>query len=169
MGLGTYVGQNSSVHGRVGRYCSVAEDVRVVLGRHPTHEFVSTHPAFFSTRKQNGMSFVSKDKFDEHRFAADAFPVVIGNDVWIGTGAMLLEGVHVSDGAVIGAGAVVTKDVPPYAVVAGNPARVVRYRFSQEQIDFLLSFRWWERPKEFIAEHAALFESITALMEHFGK
>lgn len=70
-------------------------------------------------------------------------PTIIGNDVWIGQFSLILSGVTVGDGAVIGAKAVVTKDVPPYAIVAGNPARLIRYRFSQEQIKQLLEIKWW--------------------------
>jgi acetyltransferase-like isoleucine patch superfamily enzyme len=71
-------------------------------------------------------------------------PVVIGNDVWIGTGAIILRGLSVGDGAVIGAGAVVTKDVPPYAIVAGNPARVIKYRFEEAVIKRIQASKWWE-------------------------
>jgi serine acetyltransferase len=70
--------------------------------------------------------------------------IIIENDVWIGATATIMSGVKISNGAVIGAGSVVTKDVPPYAIVAGNPAKVVKYRFTEEQIEKLLSIAWWD-------------------------
>jgi len=76
---------------------------------------------------------------------------VIGNDVWVGAAALVLKGVTVGDGAVIGAGSVVTKDVPPYAIVTGNPAQIIRYRFDDATIKRLLSSTWWNREPEFIA------------------
>jgi len=76
---------------------------------------------------------------------------VIGNDVWVGAAALVLKGVIVGDGAVIGAGSVVTKDIPPYAIVAGNPAQIIHYRFDDATIKRLLSSTWWNREPEFIA------------------
>lgn len=81
---------------------------------------------------------------------------VIGNDVWIGRGATILPGVRVGDGAVIGAHAVVSRDVGPYEIVAGNPARVIRTRFAQDEVEALLALRWWDWPLEDITEHAAV-------------
>lgn len=77
-------------------------------------------------------------------------PPSVGNDVWIGTGAVILPGVHIGDGAVIGCRAVVTKSVPPYAIVAGNPARVVKYRFSKELIERFMNAKWWNLPDDVI-------------------
>ena len=78
--------------------------------------------------------------------------IVIGNDVWIGYEAVVMAGVRIGDGAVIGAGAVVTKDIPPYAIAVGIPARVIKYRFDEETIARLLRTRWWDRPPEVIAQ-----------------
>ena len=91
--------------------------------------------------------------------------MVIGNDVWIGHGAVLLAGVKVGDGAVIAAGAVVTKDVEPYAVVGGVPAKTIRYRFPAEQIEKLLTLRWWERPESTLRRLALLASDPNAFIE----
>ena len=82
-------------------------------------------------------------------------PPSVGNDVWIGTGAVVLPGVHVNDGAVVACRAVVTKDVPPYAIVAGNPARIVKYRFAPDLIERFLRTRWWDLPDDVIQSKLA--------------
>ena len=85
--------------------------------------------------------------------------IVIGNDVWIGYEAVILAGVTIGDGAVIGARAVVTKDIPPYTIVGGVPAKPIRKRFSQETIDLLLKIKWWNWPEERIRQHIAEIQS----------
>ncbi|HEU6449343.1 MAG TPA: CatB-related O-acetyltransferase [Verrucomicrobiae bacterium] len=121
----------------IGRYCSVAYGARALNHNHPM-EFKSTHAFFFNHNLGH---------------CADGLetwnPLSIGNDVWLGTNCLILPHVRrIGDGAVVAAGAVVNKDVPPYAVVAGNPARVVRFRFAPDIIEKLLKSRWWEKPIE---------------------
>ena len=101
---------------------------------------ISTHPVFFSTRMQSGYTFADESYFEEYR------GTTIGNDVWIGANAIVIDGVRIGDGAVVAAGAVVTKDVPAYAIVGGVPARIIRYRFLQTDIDVLLKINWWLLP-----------------------
>ena len=96
----------------------------------------------------------------------DNFSVVAGNDVWIGDRVLIKGGVRIGDGAVIGMGAVVTKDVPPYAVVGGVPARIIKMRFSENQISELLSQNIWEKPIEWIEENAEKFESIESFLKN---
>ena len=118
---------------RVGRYCSIAGSVRVVEANH-TLDGLSTSPYFYLS----GWGMVDHDD-------PPAPPTIISDDVWIGHNATLTpECKHVGRGAVIGAGAIVTRDVPPYAVVAGVPARVLRYRFSPDMIEAIEATRWWE-------------------------
>ena len=162
MGYGSYIGADSRIFGKVGRFCSIAGNVKVIGGKHPSNTFVSTHPAFFSLLKQNGETFVQTQKFKENAFADEKnkFPVVIGNDVWIGEGVSILPGVKIGDSAIIAAGATVTKDVEPYSVVGGVPAKLIKKRFTEEEIEFLISFKWWERPIDWIKQNADLFEDI---------
>ena len=111
----------------IGKFCSIGPSFLCGWGIHPLNG-ISTHPMFYSTRKQNGMTMSSIDKCTERK------QITIGNDVFIGANVTILDGVSVGDGCVIGAGAVVTKDVPDYAIVGGVPEKLIRYRFSKEQI-----------------------------------
>lgn len=131
----------------IGAFCSFAEDVLIFGGGEHRLDWVTTHPLRIA--------------FNSPGAGQDGHPhskgrTVIGNDVWIGHGALVLSGVTIGDGACIGAGAVVAKDVPAYSIVAGNPARVVRLRFTEEQIASLLQIRWWDWPLERIRQHESL-------------
>lgn len=138
----SYIAVNSNVnHCTIGRFCSIGPNFCCGLGLHPTDR-MSTHPMFYSTAKQNGMTLVDKDTFEESKHTT------IGNDVFIGANVTVLDGVTIGDGAVIGAGAVVVKDIPPYAVAVGVPAKVVKYRFSEEKIAELQEMKWWNWEEE---------------------
>ena len=117
------------------------------LGKHPTRNFVSTHPAFFSSLGQSQVTFSTESVFEE--FAK----INIGNDVWIGARAIILDCVNIGDGAIIAACAVVTKDVPDYAVVGGVPAKILRYRFEPNEIKFLKEFTWWDKDISWLREN----------------
>ena len=131
----------------VGAFCSFAEDVLIFGGGEHRPDWVTTHPLriAFGSPGAGG---------DGHPHTKGA--TIIGNDVWIGHGAMILSGVTVGDGACIGAGAVVARDVPPYWIVAGTPARGVRQRFSEGQIASLLDIGWWNWPVARIKQHESL-------------
>lgn len=158
MGAYSYIGENCRICAHIGKFCSVANDVVTVCGTHPTRQWVSTHPAFYSAAKQCGTCFVSRTLFEEETPSA-----TIGNDVWIGAGAQLIGGVIVGNGAIIAAGAVVTKNVAPYSIVAGNPAREIRKRFSEEDIAFLQQLSWWDKPEDWLRSHADCFKNISLL------
>lgn len=155
MGLGSYIADNCVIVANVGRFCSIAENVRTNIYSHPlTYPYVTTSPYFFSTKKQNGFSLCTEDHFEEKRTIKNTdIPISIGNDVWIGEGAFLVGGITIGDGAVVLAHAVVTKDVPPYAIVGGVPAKVVKYRFDTEDIDFLCTIKWWDKGEDWINSH----------------
>ncbi len=128
----------------VGSFCSIAKEVLfLVRANHPTHT-ASTFPL---TNFGVGM--------EELRSRG---PIRIGHDVWIGRRAMIMSGVTIGNGAVIGAGSVVTRDVPPYAIVGGVPAKLIRFRFEQTTIDALQSLQWWGWPDEEIRARLALFQ-----------
>ena len=167
IGYGSYTGPNCYIIGEIGRFCSIASEVRTILGNHPTRDFVSTSPCFYSTDKQNGESFVTENRFSEVKTVHDKCPVVIEDDVWIGEHASILAGITIGTGSIVAAGAVVTKDVAPYSIVAGVPAREIRKRFSDENISYLLRLRWWDKPIEWIKENAELFDNIEKLKKAF--
>lgn len=169
LGFGSYICLHCYIHADIGRYVSIADNVQTIIGTHPTSKIVSTHPAFYSVDPLNAFVYVDNQKYEERKFAKDTYPVVIGNDVWIGYGASIMQGVTIGDGAIIGAHALVTKDVPPYAIVAGMPAKIIRYRFPQNQIDFLMKFKWWNKDEKWIKENHELFLDIEKFMAKYDK
>lgn len=135
----------------IGRFCMIAHAVNVGFATHPT-SFISGHFAFRYDEKadyaHDFMTIMHDDTEEQMRktyLEHSIYPLpVIGNDVWIGYGAMVLNGVSIGDGAVVAAGSMVTKDVPPYSIVGGNPARIIKMRFSEELVEQLLRIKWWE-------------------------
>lgn len=165
VGRASFIGRNCSfVKTNIGRYCSIGEDVKLIYGKHPVNRIVSSYPAFYSSEAQYGFTYVKKTIFNEFATLEDGAFLDIGNDVWIGSCVRILGGITIGDGAIIGAGSLVVKDVAPYSVVMGVPAKCKRMRFSEEQINKLLSFRWWEKDETWLKEHANLFSHIDLLI-----
>lgn len=151
----TYISEDCVASGATfGKFCSVGPYTRMGLGTHPVEGFVSTHPAFYSTRNQAGTSFADRDYFVEK------IPITIGNDVWIGANVMITDGVRIGDGAIIAAGAIVTKDVPPYMIAGGIPAKPIRARFPAEEVSRLQSLAWWNKDEAWIRENFQAFHDI---------
>lgn len=148
LGTGSYVGPGSDIRNSyIGNFSSIGPRVRVVQGLHPTSKFVSTHPSFYSTKCQSGFSFVKSAIFEEEAYTKNDYTVEIGSDVWIGSDVIILAGVTIGDGAIVGTGSLVTKDIEPFAIVRGVPARVSRFRFSDEDIELLKKVQWWNWDK----------------------
>lgn len=144
-----------AIYTQIGKFCSVAANVRINALEHPM-ERVTTHK--LSYRPNEYFRFLGVDQdFRERRRAKR---VVIGNDVWIGHGAVVLPGVSIGDGAVIGANAVVSRDVAPYTIAAGVPARPLRERFPREIASRLAALAWWDWPAEKLAEAVPDMQSL---------
>jgi len=159
IGRGTYIAGGRVQSCDIGSFCSIGPRTRIGgLGRHPT-DWISTHPVFFSPLAQAGLTFCDRPYFDE------LVRVRVGNDVWIGAGALVLDGVSIGDGAIVAAGAVVVRDVEPYSIVGGIPARVIRQRFCSESIECLQALCWWNWPLDKLHAAAHLFrdDSDTAV------
>lgn len=165
LGLCSYVGEDCCIYGKVGRFCSISNNVKVLTGSHPAGTFVSSSPVFYAPSKQCGISFVNHFIYEQQLFADKKYNVIIGNDVWVGYGATIMGGIRIGDGAIIASNATVIKDVPPYCIVGGVPAKVLRRRFSDQQIDTLLQYKWWDKPLEWIQNNANLFSDINTFIE----
>ena len=149
----------------IGSFCSIGTGACFMMAGNQGHrmDWISTFPFFFMSEEP-----AFADAESGYRPSGDT---VVGNDVWIGAEAMIMPGIRIGDGAMIGSRSVVTKDVAPYAIVAGNPAREIRKRFSDSDIERLLDMRWWDWPLEQIeAEMATLCSGdIAGLHERFTK
>jgi acetyltransferase-like isoleucine patch superfamily enzyme len=167
MGYGTYIGDECNIIAKVGRFCSIGNKVNVLIGTHPSHKYVSTSPVFYSLLRQNGTTFVNKQKFREILYADETnkYGVIIGNDVWIGYNATIIGGVKIGDGAIIASGAFVNSSIEPYTIVAGQPAKVISKRFTDEQAEWLKKYKWWDKPLEWIKEHAEEFDDINRFVQ----
>jgi acetyltransferase-like isoleucine patch superfamily enzyme len=161
MGYGSYIASNSTIVGNIGKFTSIASEVCTNLGIHPlTNPYVSTSPMFFSLLKQSGKTFAKKQMFHEFKK-----PINIGNDCWIGQRVFIVGGVNIGDGAIVLAGAVVTKDVPPYAIVGGVPAKILKYRYDEDTIQLLLKTKWWNKPIQWLEENWYSFNDIEKFKE----
>ncbi len=135
----------------IGKFCSIASGVRFIMG--PANHRISSVTTYPFQVFGGIWSEKAPPHLSQLPFKGDT---VVGNDVWIGRESVILPGVHIGDGAIIAACSVVTKDVPPYGVVGGDPARLMKKRFSDELIGLLLEWRWWDEPPEQLAEDIPL-------------
>jgi acetyltransferase-like isoleucine patch superfamily enzyme len=170
LGFGSYIGPNSRISGKIGRYTSIAPNVVVNNGIHPYRPpFVSTSPVFVSLRKQAGATFTNIQRFDELRFIdrSKRFSVLIGNDCWIGERVFIAGGVRLGDGAVVLAGSVIVKDVAPFSIVGGVPAKLIDFRYDPETIELLMKVCWWNKSAEWLKENVDLMCDISKFKKYF--
>lgn len=144
----------------IGKFCCISDNVIIGGAAHPMH-FVSMSSVFLSHKDSSKIKLGNLDYFPKIK-------TIIGNDVWIGNRVVIKSGVKIGTGAVIGAGSVVTKDVPDYAVVAGNPAKIVRYRFDEEIIHQLLLSKWWEFSEENLRKLSPYFDDPVKFLKEVG-
>jgi acetyltransferase-like isoleucine patch superfamily enzyme len=145
----------------IGKFTSIGSNVNICIGGHPTN-LVSTHPAFYSNNK--AFNTYSDDVyFDEYTKSE------IGNDVWIGSNSTVMNNITIGDGAIIAYGAVVTKNVLPYSIVGGIPAKHIKFRFDEEIIIRLLEIKWWELSEDFLKQHFKLFHNPVDFIDFYDK
>lgn len=150
LGEYSYISQYSIVNkSKIGKFCSIANGCYIGLWEHNTQ--VSTHS--FYLYEHSGDFVEGYSNYDK-----DELETILGNDVWIGANAVVMKGVKIGDGVIVGASAVVTKDAPPYSILVGNPAKILKYRYEKEDIRWLLKLKWWnfsrDKLKNIIAQDA---------------
>lgn len=174
LGYGTEVGDGCFLSAEIGRFSSIGSRCKYTNATHPIKApFVTTNSLFYSlsgVKSPTGKGFATEQTFDEFRFYDKEREIVnkIGSDVWIGLDVNLIGGVEIGDGAVVLSRAVVTKNVPPYAIVGGIPARILGYRYDKETIEFLLRTKWWNNTEDWFKENWRLMNDIEALKSYYN-
>ncbi|MDN3548558.1 CatB-related O-acetyltransferase [Mucilaginibacter aquaedulcis] len=160
MGDFSYINSFSYVqHTTMGKYCSIGPNVKIAPGKHPTSVFVSTHPVTFGNQK-NLKNYTKEQKFSNYK------RVTIGNDVWICANAIIIDGITIGDGAIITANSVVVKDVGAYEIVGGNPAKLLKKRFDDKQIEYLQDTKWWNNDEMWMRSNISKFWDIENFVEY---
>lgn len=150
IGRYSYIYNSKVINAEVGQFCSIAEDCTIGGGAHPVN-WVSTSPVFYTGKNSLKANF-SNNSFDEYA------RTIIGNDVWIGSKCLVKGGVKIGDGAIVGMGSVVTHDIPPFEIWAGNPAKFIRKRFTEDVVEKIQDIKWWNWSENELKQFGDLFK-----------
>jgi acetyltransferase-like isoleucine patch superfamily enzyme len=165
VGRYSYIGKTITLSNlKVGSFSSIAQDFVILSGRHPL-DYVSTSPCFYSGNNALGSHFIKNENFQEFKLNSEGYACTVGSDVWIGFGVRVMDGVTIGNGSVIAAGALLTKDIPPYEIWAGIPAKKISTRFEKEQVERLILIEWWNKPTSWLHDKAHLFHDINKFIE----
>jgi acetyltransferase-like isoleucine patch superfamily enzyme len=161
----TYIGNNCHLsRTTIGSFVSIGPDLIAGLGSHPTNYF-STYPGFYSNDVSGSFWFGLNHEYK----SIENKRVIIESDVWIGARVIILGGVKIGVGAIVAAGSVVTKDVLPYCVVGGVPAKQMKFRFTEDIISKLIQTNWWQSSEEELMEYAKYSDNITEFLRYCNK
>ena len=152
------------IYSQVGKFCSIANSVRINPGNHPQWRVTQHH----MTYRKIAYGFDDKDDTEFFNWRRD-HKCNIGHDVWIGHAAIVMPGVHIGHGAIIGSGAVVTKDIPPYAIAVGVPAKVIKYRFDENTIESLINIAWWDWDRVSLEKNFKELNDVSSFIKKFKK
>lgn len=163
IGKYTYLGYNCIViNSTIGSFCSIANDVKIGGASHPM-SWVSTSPVFCSGKN------ILKTNISKHNFKPNTSVTIIENDVWIGYNCIIKSGVKISNGAVVGMGSIVTKNIGPYEIWAGNPAKMIKKRFSEDTITQLLKSEWWHWDEHKLSNYSNLMNNVPDFLNQTNK
>jgi acetyltransferase-like isoleucine patch superfamily enzyme len=155
----TYINNNSRIRNTtIGKFCSIGPNVQIILGKHPS-TFISSHPMFYANNKPF-KTFSNKTYIEEYD------SVEIGHDVWIAEGVIIPSGIKIGNGAIITARAVVTRDVEPYSIVGGTPAKHIKYRFDKNTVDLINNSEWWNWDVELLKDKFRLFHDQNEFIKY---
>ncbi len=178
IGAHSYVSKYSHIGNKtkIGKYCSIAMNVAITPSQHPKN-YLSSSPELYSDYKDVLVYIAPNEIFLKNMNESKDFgitftvntPATIGNDVWIGKSAVIMDGIKIGSGAIIGSNAVVTRDIPPYAIAVGTPAKITGYRFSDEIIKKLLRLKWWDMNRELLKNLPSDIEKCVEYLENIKK
>lgn len=167
IGYATYISEDCFfVNAKFGKFCSIAPNVKLYCGEHPLRDFVSTHPAFYAVDANTyTVGFSDNDYFGKIKKNKDGCYLSVGNDVWIAGNVSIIAGISIGDGAVVLPGAVVNRDIPPYEIWGGIPARKIKDRFTSETKEYLLNFKWWDKDPCWLKSNYKIFHDIGSFID----